>query len=255
MIYYFSGTGNSREIAKRIAIETKDEAAGITTVKNISALDNEIVGFVFPVYAWGLPKVMQAFIKQLSIPIPPRYIYMVCTCGDDIGHTDIELEQLLAQKGMTLDAAWSVTMPNTYITLPGFDIDPPQLTLQKLKTALPRIHDIATLINKRERNIRDVHPGVFAGLKSGVLRSLFNKLLTGDQQFKVSEDCTHCGICAKACPMQNITYDSNGSPVWNGNCADCLACYHTCPQHAISYGPFTKKKGQYLLRQYLKYFK
>ena len=255
MIYYFSGTGNSREVAKRLATATKDEAASITSVKNISALNNQVVGLVFPVYAWGVPKVMIDFIQQLSFPIPPRYIYMVCTCGDDIGLTDKEMSRILSGKGMILDAAWSVTMPNTYVSLPGFDIDNPKLSLRKIQTSLPRINDIAQLIVQQRKNIRDVHPGTFAGLKSKVLRPLFNKFLTGDSKFKVSEDCTHCGRCAKACPVQNITYDKDGLPVWNGNCADCLACYHSCPQHAINYGPFTHNKGQYLILQYLKYLK
>ena len=255
MIYYFSGTGNSREVAKRLAAATKDEAASITMVKNTSSLNNEVVGFVFPIYAWGVPRVMKAFIQALSLPALPSYVYMVCTCGDDIGYTDKEVDQLLADKGMTLDAAWSITMPNTYISLPGFDIDSPKVSLNKLQKALPRINDIACAIQNREKPIRDVHPGSMAGLKSYVLRPLFNKFLTGDNKFKVTEGCTHCGRCAKACPVQNITYNANGLPVWNGNCADCLACYHSCPQHAISYGPFTHSKGQYLILQYLKYLK
>ena len=255
MIYYFSGTGNSREVAKRLASSTKDEAASITNVKNIGGLNNEVVGFVFPIYAWGIPKVMKEFIQQFSIPTSPTYVYMVCTCGDDIGLTDREMSALLTTKGMTLNAAWSVTMPNTYISLPGFDIDRPQLAINKLQMALPRLNDIAQLIVKRQKDIKDVHPGAFARIKSKVIRPLFNKLLTGDNHFKVSEDCTHCGRCSKACPLQNITYDDRHLPIWNGNCTDCLACYHSCPQHAISYGPFTKGKGQYLLLQYLKYLK
>lgn len=252
MIYYFSGTGNSREVAKRLAAATRDEAASITSVKNLSALNNEVVGFVFPVYAWGVPKVMRDFVQKFTLPTPPSYIYMVCTCGDDIGHTDKEMGQLLSGKGMTLDAAWSITMPNTYISLPGFDIDSPKLTVDKLQKALPRIARIAQHIQQREREIRDVRPGALAGFKSKVLRPLFNKMLTGDKRFKATEGCTHCGRCAKICPMQNITYSDNGLPVWNGNCADCLACYHSCPQHAISYGPYTHNKGQYLIIQYLK---
>lgn len=255
MIYYFSGTGNSREIAKRLAKAVKDEAASITSVKNSSALNNEVVGFVFPIYAWGLPRIMKAFIRQLSFPTPPLYIYMVCTCGDDIGHTDREMQQLLAEKGLTLDAAWSIIMPNTYIALPGFDIDKPQVSLHKLEQALPRIADIAQLVLKRSQKVRDVHPGAFAGIKSNVLRPLFNKFLTGDKRFKVTDGCTHCGRCAKACPMGNITYNEDGFPVWNGNCADCLACYHSCPQHAINYGPFTDSKGQYLIQLFAKYLK
>ena len=254
MIYYFSGTGNSREVAKRLAQATHDEAANIITVRNIDSLNNDTLGFVFPIYAWGLPRVMAEFIRKFPVT-SPSYVYMVCTCGDDIGRTDHELRNILSAKGMKLDAAWSVIMPNTYIALPGFDVDPQKVTLKKLKAALPRVDEIGKLIAERRREIVDVHPGALASFKSYVLRPLFNHLLTGDHKFKVLPSCTHCGRCEQICPTQNIHYDNEGFPTWNGNCADCLACYHSCPQHAIQFGHFSHNKGQYLIKPFLRIIK
>ena len=249
MIYYFSGTGNSREIAERIAKATKDYAVGITYSLDYIPESTKSLGFVFPVYAWGIPKIMIDFVQQLQISQIPPYVFMVCTCGDDIGLTHQEFIKLLQKKHLRVDAIWSVIMPNTYISLPGFDIDTTSVAKQKIVAAQERVLEICDKINQQERHIVDVKLGDYPWLKSKVLRPLFNVLLTGDKQFSVNKDCIHCGICANVCPKCNINYSSDGRPYWNGDCADCLACYHSCPQHAINYGPFTSHKGQYLFQK------
>lgn len=255
MIHYFSGTGNSRFVAQQLASLTNDTASAITDETRHAAPEAEqdsmdVLGFVFPVYAWGLPRVMERFIRNFPLPSPrPSYIYMVCTCGDDIGRTDRLCSQLLRSRGLRLDAAWSVQMPNTYIALPGFDTDGTALVKQKINAASERTGHIASCIGRRECAVTDVCPGKAAWIKSYILRPLFNLFLTGDRHFRTSPDCTRCGKCVRACPMKNIVLDNRSGPTWNGRCADCLACYHICPVHAIAFGPFSKKKGQYLTRQ------
>ena len=249
MIYYFSGTGNSRKIAERIAEEIHDYAIGITYSGNFIPESTKSVGFVFPVYAWGIPHIMIDFIRNLKISQVPPYVYMVCTCGDDIGLTHLKFIKLMKKKHLQVDAAWSVIMPNTYVSLPGFDVDPVEIAKQKINEARIRVKDICNKIVGQERHIVDVKTGDYPWLKSHILRPLFNALLTGDKGFTVNENCIHCEICANVCPKCNINYSSDGRPYWNGDCTDCLACYHSCPQHAINNGWFTKRKGQYLLRK------
>lgn len=85
MIFYFSGTGNSAWAARQLARLTGDTACDITTLKELPDMDSaKQLGFVFPVYAWGAPEVMGAFVKKL----PRRQIFTfgVCTCGSDAGN-------------------------------------------------------------------------------------------------------------------------------------------------------------------------
>lgn len=245
MIYYFSGTGNSREIALRLAQQTNDTAQHICKEAcNTTTCSDNCIGFVFPVYGWTIPPVMKKFIEQLSITASNTYIYMVCTCGDDAGHTDRCFYQLLNKKQRTCQAAWSIQMPDTYIGLPGFYIDEENVVHQKLQQAWKLVSDIANHI-LQQHNIHQVFNGKFAWTKTHILGALFHRFLTGDSKFKVDEHCTRCGKCAKICPTKNITYNHRGLPTWNGHCTDCLACYHHCPHNAIQYGPYSKGKGQY----------
>ena len=50
MIYYFSGTGNSRYVAKQLARTLNDQAIGLVGVEKIS--DDKIIIVVCPIYAW-----------------------------------------------------------------------------------------------------------------------------------------------------------------------------------------------------------
>ena len=59
MIFYFSGTGNSRWAAEVLADRFSDKAVFIPeAMKNDDKYrleDGEKLGFVFPVYAWACP--------------------------------------------------------------------------------------------------------------------------------------------------------------------------------------------------------
>ncbi len=249
MILYFSGTGNSRYVAERLGALTDDTVLSLLEADlDSEAASWNVVGLVFPVHAWGMPVVVRRFAERMAqhAAFRPLYIYMVCTCGDDMGRTDCEVRRVLAKGGHTLDAACSILMPNTYIALPGFDVDAPETIAQKMRNALPRIEQMAEIIRRRERGFSDLHPGNFPALKSYFLRPLFHAFLTGDRRFRVEQHCNRCGRCQCRCPMQNIASGTNGLPQWNGNCADCLACYHACPVRAIRYGRFSAHKGQYI---------
>ena len=67
MIFYFSGTGNSRWVAGQIASLIGDEARDVTKISTPPDLTGEKqVGFVFPIYAWGVPEPMMHFVKTLK---------------------------------------------------------------------------------------------------------------------------------------------------------------------------------------------
>lgn len=246
MIYYFSGTGNSLKVCKLLAEELHD---GYSSIVSSNVCKEAMVGIVFPVYAWGVPKIVENFIiNVLPTLLGQRslYIYVVMTCGDDVGCTDKIVSKAMKKVGIRLCAAFSVQMPNTYVSLPGFDVDSDVLARKKVSVMEQNIGRIAKSIRNREEVI-DVTRGGMAWIKSNILRPLFYKFLMNDNSFWVDKTCVHCGRCATHCSVKNIEMKRCGAislPSWQGNCEGCLGCYHTCPQHAIQYGRFTRNKGQ-----------
>ena len=89
MIFYFSGTGNSKWIANQLSKEQKEELVFIPDALKNEALEfslqaGEKIGFVFPIYSWAPPEIVLNFIRQLSLKGYKRqYLFFVCSCGDD----------------------------------------------------------------------------------------------------------------------------------------------------------------------------
>lgn len=242
MIVYFSGTGNSAWVAKRLATALNDTCVAIGNSSSYTVAKGEALGFVFPVYSWGPPSVMAQCLDAMDLSLP-SYIYFVCTCGDDTGKTASIFSKMIAKREGKCHAGFSVQMPNTYICLPGFDVDSDSVEQRKVTNALSRIDYIAQCITDRQL-VTDCFEGAMPFTKSYIIRPFFLRFLMNSKRFAaVKEQCTGCGKCAKVCPLQNITL--NKTPLWGSNCQHCLACYHACPTRAIRYSTFTDKKGQY----------
>ena len=242
MIYYFSGTGNSKHVAQCLAEATGEDLRFIP--KSEFHGYSDVLGFVFPVYSWGVPTVVLDFIRAL--PICDRrdmYVFMVATCGDDIGLTDKTLEKELLAKNIKLDLAFSVTMPNTYVLLPGFDVDAKEVEQLKLEKSKERLSIIAQKINSRIKET-DVVRGGMAWLKTKMIYPLFTKYGMNSAKWYANDSCVGCELCSKVCPVSNVII-VGGKPTWGRQCVSCTACYHVCPKQAVQYGNATKKKGQY----------
>ena len=245
MIFYFSGTGNSLSVAQQIAQHQQEKLISIADAVNkdtsYEAAAGEPIGFVFPVYAWGPPKIVLSFIEKMQInSYQKNYVFCVITCGDSVGDAMRATATALSKKGLTIDAAFSVTMPNNYILLG--DVDSKAKEAKKLAAAKETLQQINASIAQKAQCFR-VKKGPFAHLLTEWVYPLFKKYAGNPQKFCVDERCTGCGLCQKICSCQNITVKTK--PQWGQHCTQCLACLHYCPVQAVQYGNSTKKKGRY----------
>lgn len=242
MIFYFSGTGNSKWIAEKIAEKINDKSYDILLINQIPDIQNENqIGFVFPIYAWGIPEPMTVFIKKLQ---PTKaYTFAICTCGSEAGFA---LKKL--SKTYHLDSSYSIIMPSNYII--GEDIENESVILGKIENAKKELDIISNEIMKKQKVYR-VKEGKFATLKSNLVNKGFNKFARTTEPFFVDkEKCNSCGLCSKICPASTISL-VNGNPVWNKKCYQCLRCINYCPQKAIQYGKNTENRGRYNIEKYI----
>lgn len=260
MIFYFTGTGNTRWVARQISEALGEELLYIPQLikeghYQFELQENERIGFCFPTHGWQPPKIVREFIRQLALKgNSHHYCWALTTCGDNIGETMSIFNKDLAQNkalhtkdGSPLQAesVFSVIMPETYICLPFMKTDPIDKERQKIANAKEQLHHIVSIIKECKHGIEELEKGATPRLYSYVIGAYFNQKMITDKKFTVDEDvCIHCGKCSKVCPVDNI---EGATPIWlhNGKCTCCLACYHYCPVHAINYGNITRKRDQY----------
>jgi len=220
-LYYFSATGNSLTTARRIA-----EGLGGCRLISIASLrkktkiieENEVVGFVFPVYFSDMPCLVRDLISKMIFAAEKPYIFAVPTCRGHAGACHQRMNQLLMTRGQTLALAVNINMPgNSYINEPGVD----EMHLANQDSAVAAV---LPLIQSRETRdysepsplplVKTAYPNNFRGI-------------TAEE-----DKCTGCGICLEVCPMENITL-REGKAVIGDNCSTCLSCFHWCPNEAI----------------------
>ncbi|MDE6552520.1 MAG: EFR1 family ferrodoxin [Muribaculaceae bacterium] len=264
MIYYFSGTRNSRYAAIRIgsltgnevrfipALDPYNERIDLSADESAGKSKYTSIGFVFPVYAWGVPPVVMDFIERL----PEKFVqyvnehqiavWCVATCGDETGMAVEMLRKGLAKRGIKLAGAWSLIMPNVYVLLPGFGTDPKDVEERKLSEAVRRIEEIASRINDGIWE-DDVHLGPWPRVKTSIVYPLFKRWGVNTKKWHYTDACIGCGKCERGCPVGNIAI-TNGRPIWGTDCTSCCACYHVCPTRGAQYGSVTKNAGQYYFK-------
>jgi ferredoxin len=249
MIFYFSGTGNSLQVAKNIAEHNNETLISIASEMNRkdSSFEyilkkNEIIGFVYPIYAWGPPEMVMNFIKKIKLNnYEDNYTFSVATCGENIGNTMKLLQAELNKRNLNLHSGFSIAMPNNYIVMGN--VDSKEAESKKLSAAEETLKDINGIIKDRTKGVFKVEKGLFPFILTSVINPGFNKGARDTKKFYANDSCTGCGICEKVCNAQIIKVDQK--PRWAEGCTQCLACIHLCPVKAVQLGKGTEKKGRY----------
>lgn len=287
MIFYFSGTGNTKWAASKLAAATREDLISIApymraddSSHNLAEpfilKENERLGFVLPVHGWRVPKLVREFISKMKIQREPSdasaenkakaddslknrpFTYCVCTAGDSIGLTIENLNEVISLNpslqalGITeVLSSYSLIMPESYIGLPFMDVDPKEREIRKKENAAQELAVVCEEIFDRKEGISRLVKGPIPWFFTKVVGGFFENVLITDKRFHVEKDrCVKCGICANVCPVGDIKGGHGEYPVWlhHKDCLTCFTCYHHCPHHAIEFGNQTQKKGQYYFR-------
>ena len=253
MIFYFSGTGNTKWAAEYVSSLTNEKLIFIPDVLegdcHFNVEVDERIGFCFPVHGWRPPFIVRDFIRRLRIDdAAGHYCYALATCGDDVGLTFEYLNKDLVEIGLQTDSVFSFIMPESYVGFPFMNVDKKEKRDAKKEKGVKELNLLAQDIVVRKKGLCIINKSHWPIINSKVIGSFFVEKMVKDTPFRVEENrCVKCGICADICPVDNIKGGLGFEPEWlhNGLCTTCFACYHHCPHHAIEFGNRTKNKGQY----------
>ena len=250
---YFSGTGNSWKIL--------DTCKGVFKEHNIETvisplrideqpdLDAEIIGFCFPVYAFGIPRLCRRYLNKLTRFKEVKKAFVIITTGkyDEAGFSVKQCEKILQRKNCNVIYSAVVEMPINWTTFmnPPSDSEACQIIGNGVSQAREISNDILRGISKYHVFTIPQNYG-----RWGLYREYYLFKYFGIQNlwrsFKVYSGCNGCGVCEKICPTGSIKL-ANEKPVWSSSCEQCMRCVNFCPQEAIyqSMGGETAGRNRY----------
>lgn len=251
MILYFSGTGNSGYVAKRIASALNDELFcmndAIKFGESVGEKDYKRLIFVTPTYAWRVPRIVSDLIEKTEFKgnIP---VWFVMTCGGEVGNAAKYNIRLCKDKAFKYMGTAEIVMPENYIAM--FDV--PSNTEAK-KIVEQAEQDILKTIDflESDRAFLPMRNNLYDRFLSGPVNPVFYSLCVKSDKFYAGKDCIGCGRCAELCPLNNIKIENN-KPVWGKTCTHCMACICYCPTSAIEYGKKSVGKPRYHIEAVVK---
>lgn len=244
MILYFTGTGNSRYIARQIASFTGDRLISIN--KRIKEDDTSEINqtgrlvFVVPTYCWRIPRLVEEWIDKTRF-IGTENVYFIMNCGTSIGNAKKYIKKLCKRKNFKYMGVASIVMPENYIAM--YDAPDEAVSINIIENANHIISKIGGMIRKGKA-FTDGQSNIIDYLKSSVINTIFYSFLVKADKFTVDDKCVGCGICVKECSLNNINLKEN-KPVWGKECTHCMACICKCPKGAIEYGERSVGKIRY----------
>ena len=270
MIFYFSGTGNTKWAASKLASATHEDLISIapymraddsshTLAEPFILKENERLGFVFPVHGWRVPKLVREFIgkmkvqraesdavgnsvsaesKTLSDAAGNRpFAYSVCTAGDSIGLTIENLNEVISQNpslqalGITkVSSSYSLIMPESYVGLPFMDVDPKEKEIWKKSKSAQELAVICEEIFDRKEGVNRLVKGPIPWFFTKIVGGFFENVLITDKRFHVEKD--KCVKCGICANVCPVGDIKGGHGEYPEwlHHKDCLTCF-TCYHH------------------------
>ena len=185
MVLYFSGTGNSKYIAKRIAEAIQENVVDL----NMKIKENDIsplqtgrdVIIVTPTYAWRIPKIVSEWIDKTEF-IDGKRIWFVMNCGSEIGNAAKYNRELSEQKKLQYMGTARILMPENYIAM--FDAPKAEEARKIVAKAEPDIEKVIAYI----RDVKEFclpRNKLYDRFMSGPVNPIFYKFFVKANAFQV----------------------------------------------------------------------
>lgn len=247
---YFTGTGNAWKVldaCKEVFIDAGHQANISKLDPNEHFLKADLIGFSFPVYAFGMPKIVLRYLRSLKAFDKAQDVFFLVTPGDVSGAstTTKKCENILRRKNCQLVYSDILAMPNNWI--PFTRTASPEVNKTKVENGVTRAQNISQDILEGKKQLFDLKRIPVSMKILGSINIMFRTVGLGSMRkmFRTYPSCDGCGLCEKACPTHSIKI-VNGKPKWLKSCEQCMRCVHVCPKEAIYQRPAsTKGKDRY----------
>lgn len=247
IIYYFSGTGNSKRVTEWIQQTAKKEKYSAEII-DISKSERRrlapppkdtIIGFCSPTHGFNFAPIMMHFI--LFFPRGKNKVFIMNTrAGMKLsklflpgisGMAQYFYAIVLLMKGYKIVGMRPVDLPSNWISLhPGLKTKVVDSLHERWKQKTEKFtHRI--LSGKRDlRALFDIVQDLLI-TPIAILYYLLGRFVLA-KSFYADSSCNNCKLCMNECPLKAIKTVDN-RPFWTFRCESCMHCMNNCPRRSI----------------------
>lgn len=247
VVYYFSGTGNSENVARWLGDAAREKGMEVN-LRNIAKTDrldiptpepNALVAFCSPIHGFNYPPVMLNFIVRF--PKAKNHVLLLNTRAGMLlgkwnvpGLTGIAFyfsALVLKLKGYSIRAMFPVDLPSNWISVhPGLNDRTVKYLHERNREKVDHFAQNVLAGRTDFRAVREIIQDLLISPIS--LGYYFVGRFFFAKTYYASSACDNCGLCIQSCPVKAIkTVDKR--PFWTFNCESCMHCMSYCPKRAI----------------------
>ena len=247
-MYYFSGTGNARNVARWMTEawrargrEAEEIDIAATDVDAITVRPGDDIGLASPTHGFNFPPITLAFLFAFPRTSWGNRVCILNTRGGVrlfgvyvpglSGVAQLLAALVFLLKGYRVVGMRPVDLPSSWISLhPGLRDDTIRAIYERCEAATRRCANRLIDGGRDLRALFDLPQDLLiAPISIGyylVGRFLFAK------SFIASAACDACGACVTQCPVHAVRLVA-GRPFWSHRCESCMRCMNHCPKRAI----------------------
>ena len=250
MIIYFSGTGNTLLVVKKMkeVFEKQSITVNLYRIEKTQAKDLSIhtmIGLAFPVACQGTYQFVWDFFKELPWT-EGTPVFMVDTLAAFSGGVVGPLKKIMRNKGYNPIGAREILMPSNFFTSSA------GARLGKYVSFRRKISDdekIKKGLTEAARYAYDIVQGQATWGRIPIVSDILSIASQSGKSFHSCRKwvpltvdralCTKCGLCKELCPVGNI--EMNEFPHVLDRCQLCMRCIAFCPAGAMCGAKVTDK--------------
>lgn len=246
----WSGTGNTRHVAERIAQAARMQGAVVSVSSAsddavVGPGDNRLLGLLAPTHGFTAPwPIVKAALTLPNVRGTDAFVLVTRGGTRMAGRNVAGFEgtaayfpaAILAARGANIRGVGVIDMPlNWTVVVPAF-------APESVASIVGRGDAQTDAFSGRLLSGRTAYGGI-AQLLLGLLilplsmgYMLIARLVLA-KMFFADERCNSCGTCEKRCPQGAVRlWGRHRRPYWTYDCQNCMRCMSECPKKAIQGG-------------------
>ncbi len=173
-LFYISGTGNTLKLAKDLVGELGDvELVKISYGMDFDLGGCDVVGIAYPVYCFGLPNVVDNFVKKAKFG-KDAYIFGLASYGALLTSSGRILKKKLAERGYELGAGFAIQMPGNATMV--YNVPAEEKREKMYAKEAERIKEIAEAVREKKKSKVETNFSILGRMMSGVSAKMMSKI-------------------------------------------------------------------------------